>query len=154
MPGRPFDSKTGREASMNSPWRNVPACPTNNARNIRRALDADWSTSDPATEQTIGVAMMPSPPFSVIRNFLISAGWQPGEIIQIHHPNDAAMVRQAGGLVVHIETAERPHLVGHISSAGLDVHEGDFVLTGATDPGEYLPRLLGRLSRLARSDDR
>lgn len=146
--GRPFDSKTGREASMKSPWRRSVVCQTTNSHAIRAAFNEGWDISDPATDQVIGISMMPAPPFHVIRSFLVSAGWEGEQVRQITHPNDAAQVRQAGGLVVHLEPAERPCLAGSITHAGIECLEGDFVLEGAINPGEYLPRLLGRLSRL------
>lgn len=146
--GKPFTSETGRAASLRSPWRTRPASITPNAANMREAFNAGWDINDPSTDRPIGISMMPSPPFHTIRTFLISAGWRGDQVKQIQHPNDAQAVRQAGGLVVHIEPAERPRLPGNITTAGLELIEGDFILERAINPGEYLPRLLGRLSRL------
>ena len=86
--------------------------------------------------------------FCQIRDFLLSAGWAHGQVIEIRHENDAAAIRQAGGLVVHIEPTPCPHFEGHITSAKRLCVAGDFVLEGAVAPGEYLPRLLGKLSGL------
>jgi hypothetical protein len=134
---------------MRSPWRRSNIHGTEKSTAMREAFNQGWDITDPATGHLIGISMMPAPPFQSIRAFLVSAGWDSDQIKQIQHPNDAAAVRQAGGLVVHVEPAERPRLVGSITSAGIECLEGDFVLERAINPGEYLPRLLGRLSRLS-----
>lgn len=37
--GKPFNSKTGRQASLKSPWRGKPACMTRKAIESRKRLD-------------------------------------------------------------------------------------------------------------------
>ena len=44
--GKPFNSKTARQASLNSPWRKRPACMTRKAHESRKRLDEQDRAAD------------------------------------------------------------------------------------------------------------
>jgi hypothetical protein len=148
MSGKPFDSTSGRAASLKSPWRTQPACVSVKAQAVRDGFNAGWQLAHADALSPIGISTAQPRTFGAVRDFLLSAGWAHGQVIEITHENDAAAIRQAGGLVVHLETARWPHFEGHITSAKRLCHAGDFVLEGAVAPGEYLPRLLTKLTAL------
>lgn len=44
--GKPFDSTTGRAASLKSPWRKQQFCDTERAKTYRRRFDQDGKSND------------------------------------------------------------------------------------------------------------
>lgn len=92
----------------------------------------------------IGIAIENRANFEQIKTFLGSAGYS--EVMRLRHPYDADMVRREGGLVVHIDSAERPNYVADITPSGITCIAGDYVLRHAINPMDYLPRLVTMLS--------
>lgn len=80
-----------------------------------------------------------------VRAFLLSAGFGDDQVRLLGDSYEASQVRGLGGLIVHLEPDQRPTL-DELSSGGLPLITGDYVLCGARHPGEYLPRLLTLLS--------
>lgn len=94
----------------------------------------------------LGIAAADEQSIDHIRGFLASAGLV--DLYDIRHQYDAAMIRREGGLVIHVERSQRPNFDANVTSGRIVCEPGDFVLENAVDPGEYLPRLLTKLTRL------
>ena len=53
----------------------------------------------------------------------------PGAVISdVRFENEAAFVRQRGGMVIHILRPDAPHIAAHSSESGIGIHDNDLVI--------------------------
>jgi hypothetical protein len=87
--------------------------------------------------RTIGLSGPAELSRDALREALILAGWLPERVLVVSSDGLANGIRDLprGGLVVHLEPCRNPSMPSHMTSAGIECHIGDLVVTGLSGAG-------------------